>query len=186
MRQSNWIEIFLDMDADKGSDVNEQVYNGNVEVAPVRESYSVCLHQMHKLKIKIGALSEAAQLKYLNNWPSLNPYRPDFGTCDQVQAVMAQAFCESDLYFYEFIQRYKLYLASRVGQAGFGPVTVVRPSQKVNPGKQRGYTFIPLMLLFAAVLWTCYYWAEWHTLSKVSLLVSLWFLPLVSIRGGLK
>ena len=175
------------MDPDEGSELDERPYDGHVRVAPVPESYSICLCQMHKLKRKIGSLSEAAQLSYLNNWLSHYPGIPDQGASDQVQVVMTQAFSESDRYFFDFVQRYRVYLTGKVGQGSFGPVTVRlahnnrRTYKNVAREKRSIYHYIPLCIILCAILWSGFCWVEAHTLSKVSLVVFLWFLPLVSV-----
>lgn len=110
METNIWITFFEKIDIHQPPELNIRVFKGNMREDFVKENYNVCMQLMHDLKRKIGYLTDSAKLKYLEQLNPPEPRMPDFGQKSLDSDMMAQAFYQSEMYYYEFIKAYKEYL----------------------------------------------------------------------------
>ncbi|HEY4325983.1 MAG TPA: toll/interleukin-1 receptor domain-containing protein [Mucilaginibacter sp.] len=113
MEKSKWITAFEDLDINKELKLNIRIFRGNLNQSFVQDNDNILLQRMYKLKRKIGYLSDNAKLNYLKQQNIPQPIMPNFGGNDVSDDIMAQAFYQCDINWYEFINVYTGYLIKK-------------------------------------------------------------------------
>jgi hypothetical protein len=113
MKSDYWIKLFDNMDSNAPPPIKPRVYKGGIGKEFVQESENSCIQSMHELKKKIGLLTDSAKIQYLSSLNLPKPTMPDFGSSNDDANTMAQAFYQGDVYFYDFVKDYLVYLSSR-------------------------------------------------------------------------
>jgi len=114
MSRNKWIKLFEEMDINAPPPLDIKVFKGEIGRDFVQENYNVCIQLMHGLKKKIGFLTDTAKLRYLIDLKLPEPKMPDFGSSNPDHIIMGQAFYQSEMYYYEFVNDYMAYLKSRI------------------------------------------------------------------------
>jgi len=108
--------------------LNYKVHKGHLTSNFVRESFNGCIQVMYNLKKEIDHLSSRSQLSHLKNNPAPFPVRPIFDPNDPDHNMIAQAFYQDAVYYYEFIAGYTAYLEESIAEQSNNSFEMNSPS----------------------------------------------------------